>query len=193
MNKNMMRATGQNSFFALVLLVFCMTTAHAQPSCRPFTVYTKNTQRSVTPDGPPGPLGDYLVASGIIYESPSESAAQIGVFDLTAFTTSVTATTERRQVFIETSFDKSYTRRTGPGKLFCGVNKNLGTMKSVPTDDLSLMGVETYPLGGGILTNPIRFGVSSGIGLFDGAEGSVEISFDPVTQFFTYTFTLLRR
>lgn len=65
-------------------------------------IYTKNSQRAVIPNGPDGPLGDQLVASGLVYANPKDSKP-VGVFDFTAFTTSVEGDHERRQVFIELS------------------------------------------------------------------------------------------
>lgn len=179
--------------FAVVLTIFSTAISSANAACRPFTVYTKNTQRSVIPGGPDGPLGDLVVANGLIFETPSDSATPVGTFDLSAITTSVNTTTERRQVFIETSFDKSFTRKMNKPKILCGTHKGFSLRNLAPTDDISLSGVETYPIGGGILTTPIVFGINSGVGQFVGASGSVHISYDPVTKFFAYEFTLLPR
>ena len=54
------------------------------------------------------------------------------------------------------------------------------------------MGVETYPLGGGP-AYPRVFGLTSGTGQFVRSEEVVNISYDPITQFFTDVFTLLPR
>jgi len=137
-------------------------------------------------------MGDFVIANGLIYETPTIGAAPIGTFDLSAFTTSMTNTTERRQVFIETSFTRSFKQRSWLPKLSCDAPKN-GALNQPQTDDIGMMGVETYPLGGGILTNPLVFGITAGTGLFVGEQGSVHISYDPRTEFFKYVFTLLPR
>ena len=62
----------------------------------------------------------------------------------------------------------------------------------VPTDDINVMGVETYPLGGGA-AYPRVFGLTSGTGQFVRSEEVVNISYDPITQFFTDVFTLFPR
>jgi hypothetical protein len=117
----------------------------------------------------------------------------VGTFDLSAITTSVNTTTERRQVSIETSFNKSFTPKLNKSKILCGTSKGFSLRNLAPTDDVSLSGVETYPIGGGTLATPIVFGINSGIGQFVGASGSVHISYDPVTKFYAYEFTLLPR
>jgi hypothetical protein len=177
--------------FAFSLSIFTTNTSNA--ACLPFTVYTKNTQRSVSPEGPDGPIGDVVIANGLIYETPTNGATPVGTFDLSAVTTSFSNTTERRQVFVEASFDKSFIQKLNKSKVMCGTSKGYGIRNLAPTDDINLMGVETYPIGGGILTTPLTFGISAGTGQFVGTEGSVNIAYDPVTQFFTYTFTLLAR
>ena len=63
---------------AVVLTMFAATTSKAKATCRPFTIYTKNTQRSDTPEGPNGPIGDLVIANGLIYETPTVGAAPIG-------------------------------------------------------------------------------------------------------------------
>lgn len=178
---------------AAVLAMLATTMSNATAACRPFTIYTKNTQRSASPGGPGGPLGDLVIASGLIYEEPFDGAPPVGTFDLSAITTSVNNTNERRQVFIEASFDKSFTRKLNKSRTLCGTSQGFGVDNLGPTDDINLMGVETYPIGGGVLTTPIVFGISSGTGQFVGTEGSAHISYDPVTQFFTYVFTFLPR
>lgn len=179
--------------FAAALTTLHTTMSNAAAACRSFTVYTKNTERSATPGGPGGPLGDLVIASGLIYEAPFDGAPPVGTFDLSAITTSVNNTAERRQVFIETSFDKSFMRKPNKSRALCGTSQGFGVDSLAPTDDISLMGVETYPVGGGVLTTPIVLGISSGTGQFVGTEGSARISYDPVNQFFTYVFTFVPR
>ena len=56
---------------------------------------------------------------------------------------------------------------------------------------MSLTGVESYPLGGGIPDRPITYGVSAGTGPFIGAEGTATIVYDQDSEFFTYRFSLV--
>jgi hypothetical protein len=126
-----------------------------------------------------------------VYESPINGADPIGTFDLSAITTSVNGATERRQVFIETSFDQSFKDKLNQTNRRCGTSKNRADIDVSPTNDINMSGVETYPTGGGILSEPIVLAVGSGTGIFVGARGQVKISHDPASQFFTYTFTLL--
>lgn len=165
----------------------------ASGACNPLVVYTKNLQRSITPIPPEGPLANQVVVNGLIYETPTEAAPSIGTFDLSAIVTSVNNENERRQVFIETAFDPAYVNKLIKEKKFCQrliMKKPVDPDRSHP-DDIDMTGVETYPLGGGILTTPVVFGISAGDGRFIGVKGSVRITFDPATQFFTYTFTFV--
>lgn len=186
-------ATLKKCIFAVGLITLIAQASIASAACHSFTIYTKNTQRSNTPDGPDGPVGDLTIASGFIYQTPTDGATPVGTFDFSAITTSDNNSTERRQVFIETSFDPSFTRKLNHPRRLCGTSKSAGNVNLASTNDISMTGVETYPLGGGVLTTPIMFGISSGTGLFVGADGSVRITYDPSTQFFTYVFTLLPR
>jgi hypothetical protein len=148
-------------------------------------VYTKNLQRTLISNGPDGPLGDMLVVSGLVYKKPSLGGSPIGTFDFTAVTTSVGVTDERRQVFAELSFDKQYARRSWISKLNPGI-KTPGQRAEV-----SLSGVETFPLGGGIPNRLNTYGIATGTGQFLGSEGVVGISYDAGSQFFAYAFSLL--
>lgn len=187
------RQTKKIAILALSLLALPGISSIASAGCKPFTVYTKNTQRAVIPNGPDGPLGDMVVANGLVYKSPINGIPSIGTFDLSAVTTSVSGAAERRQVFIETSFNQAFKDELNQSNRRCGTSRNRADIEVSPTNDLNLSGVETYPTGGGILSEPIVFSIDSGTGIFVGSRGQVKISFDPVTQFFTYTFTLLPR
>lgn len=165
--------------------------SHAERICPPLTFYTKNIQRSVTTEGPTGPVGDTVFANGSIYDSVSETASSIGVFDLSALTTSTDGFSERRQVFIELSFSEAFRKKAPQLRGRCGLNASPRATQIAPYDAINMMGVETYPPDGVILTNPIYLGVASGTGLFMGAQGTVKISYNPQTQLFTYTFSLL--
>ena len=147
-------------------------------------VYTKNVQRSVISDGPDGPLGDQVIASGLVFASPKDSRP-VGVFDLTAFTTSVEGDQERRQVFIELSLNNSYIRRSW---LAAGIRGS--SLKKHSRSDINLMGVEAYPAGGGIPSHPIRLGLAAGTGVFIRTDGVADISYNQVTQVFTYDLSL---
>lgn len=147
-------------------------------------IYARNTERALIPAGVDGPLGDLVIASGLIYRKPELTGTPIGTFDLASVTTSVGDSTERRSVGIELSFNKNFARRSWISKLN-GPFKN-----SKQRAELSLNGVETFPLGGGIPDRPIAFGVSTGIGPFVGADGFASIIYDADTQFFTYRFSL---
>ena len=175
------------------LLTLAVASSSANAGCKPFTVYTKNIQRAIAPNGADGPLGDMVVANGLVYESPIDATDPIGTFDLSAITTSVKGATERRQVFIEASFNQSFKDKLDQANRRCGTSKNRADISVSPTNDLSMSGVETYPTGGGILSEPIVLSIGSGTGIFVGARGQVKISYDPASQFFTYTFTLLPR
>jgi hypothetical protein len=148
-------------------------------------VYTKNAERNLIPAGVNGPLGDSLVVSGLLYRTPDQSRAPVGTFDLTAVTTSVTGDRERRQVFIELSFDRRFARRSWISSLKAAFKA------PKQAAEVSLSGVEDYPLGGGIPDRPIVFGIDSGTGPFIGAEGTVAISYEPSTAFFAYSFKLI--
>lgn len=187
------RHTAKIALLALGLLTLPGISSIANAGCKSFTVYTKNTQRAVVPNGPDGPLGDMVVVSGLVYDSPINGIPAIGTFDLSATTTSVTGATERRQVFIETSFNQAFKDELNQSNRRCGTSKNRADIEISPTNDISISGVETYPTGGGILSDPIVFSIGSGTGIFVGSRGQVKISYDPVSQFFTYTFTLLPR
>lgn len=165
----------------------------ASTVCPPFTIYTKNLQRSITPNDPPGPLGDMVLANGLIYPTILAGAEPVGTFDLLAFAASVTDTTERRQLSIGLSLGDAQSVKSGSSKRRCGFSTYPRAGELAPTNTLALNGVATYPVGGGILSNPIYLGISSGTGLLTGARGSVKISYDPQTQFFAYTLTLLRQ
>lgn len=165
--------------------------SHADRICAPLTFYTKNIQRSFTPAGPPGPVGDTVYANGEIIQSASSSALSLGVFDLSAFATSADGSSERRQVFIEMSFNEAFRKKAPQLRHRCGFNASPRATQLAPNDAINMMGVETYPPDGGILTNPIYLGITSGTGLFMGARGSVRISYNPGNQIFTYTISLL--
>ena len=187
------RHAAQKAFFALGLVTLASLSSIANAGCKSFTVYTKNTQRAIVPNGTDGPLGDMVVANGLIYERPVNGIPSIGTFDLSAIITSVNGASERRQVFIETSFNQSFKDELNQTNRRCGTSKNRADVEISPTNDINLSGVETYPTGGGILSDPIVFSIDSGTGIFVGSRGQVKISFDPANQFFTYTFTLLPR
>jgi hypothetical protein len=148
-------------------------------------VYTKNTERALIPAGVDGPLGDSVIVSGLVYRTPDLTGAPVGTFDLVSVTTSVGEDTERRQVSIELSFNKRYARRSWIAELDGSFKK---TKQSA---EVSLTGVESYPLGGGIPDRPITYGVSAGTGPFIGAEGTATIVYDQDSEFFTYRFSLV--
>jgi hypothetical protein len=175
------------------LLALAVSSSGAQAGCKPFTVYTKNIHRTIVPNGVDGPLGDMVIANGIVYASPIDGTDPIGTFDLSAITTSVNGATERRQLFIETSFNQSFKDKLNQTNRRCGTSKSRADINLSQTSDINISGVETYPRGGGILSEPLVLGIGSGTGIFVGSRGQVKISYDPVRQFFTYTFTLLPR
>ena len=189
--KKLTQHAAQNLIVGFGLVTLAMASSGASAGCKPITVYTKSIQRAIVPNGIDGPLGDTVIANGLVYESPINGADPIGTFDLSAITTSVNGATERRQVFIETSFDQSFKDKLNQTNRRCGTSKNRADIDVSPTNDINMSGVETYPTGGGILSEPIVLAVGSGTGIFVGARGQVKISHDPASQFFTYTFTLL--
>jgi hypothetical protein len=191
--KKLTQHAAQNLIVGFGLVTLAMASSGASAGCKPITVYTKSIQRAIVPNGIDGPLGDTVIANGLVYESPINGADPIGTFDLSAITTSVNGATERRQVFIETSFDQSFKDKLNQTNRRCGTSKNRADIDVSPTNDINMSGVETYPTGGGILSEPIVLAVGSGTGIFVGARGQVKISHDPASQFFTYTFTLLPR
>ncbi|NBS17722.1 MAG: hypothetical protein EBT06_13770 [Gammaproteobacteria bacterium] len=54
---------------------------------------------------------------------PTLGAAPIGTFDMSSIIRSVNNMTGRPQVFIETSFDKSFMRQLNQPKSLCGASK----------------------------------------------------------------------
>jgi hypothetical protein len=175
------------------MLALAVSSAGAHAGCKPFTVYTKNAQRAIVPNGTDGPLGDMVIVNGLIYESPINGADPIGTFDLSSITTSVNGATERRQVFVETSFNQAFKERLSQSNRRCGTSKNRADIEISSTNDINMSGVEKYPRGGGVFIDPVVLSIGSGTGIFVGSRGQVKISYDPVSQFFTYTFTLLPR
>ena len=148
-------------------------------------VYTKNMERTLISSGPDGPLGDMLVVSGLVCKKPALNGSPIGTFDFTAVTTSVGITDERRQVFAELSFNGKYARSSWISKLNPAI-KTPGQRAEV-----SLTGVETFPLGGGLPNRVNTYGIATGTGQFLGSEGVVAVSYDAGSQFFAYAFSLL--
>lgn len=148
-------------------------------------VYTKNKQRAVISNGPDGPLGDSVIVNGLIYGDTDFNKPAIGVFDLSAVTTSVGEKRERRDVSVELSFNKSFARRSWISKL------RPAFKASKQADAINLSGIESYPVGGGILDEPLTLGVTTGTGRFIGTEGTVTIHYDPTNALFTYAFTLV--
>lgn len=147
--------------------------------------YTQNTQRAVIPLGVEGPLGDEVIISGLIYRDSSLTGSPVGTFDTITTTTSVGDVTERRLVLVELEFNKKYAKRSWISEL-------RGPFKKLKQPaELSLSGVETFPLGGGILEGPINLGVSSGIGPFAGVEGTASIAYDQVSKLFTFRVNLV--
>ena len=183
-------ASGYPSFLAAQLVASAAlpgSTKGSQPAAPIVgTVYARNTQRAVTPAGPSGPLGDQVVASGVLYASPDDSRP-IGIFDLVAFTTSVQGQYERRQVFIELSIDNEYIQGSWLSGLSLDASQNTGR------SDLNLMGVETYPTGGGILVQPLQLGLSAGTGAFLHADGFARITYDPAGKLFSYNVSIFNR
>ncbi len=133
------------AILALSLLTLPGISSIANAGCKPFTVYTKNIQRTIVPNGVDGPLGDMVIANGLVYESPIDGTEPIGTFDLSAITTSVNVATERRQLFIETSFNQSFKDKLNQTNRRCGTSKNRADINVSPTSDLNISGVETYP------------------------------------------------
>ncbi len=147
------------------------------------SVYARNTQRVVIPTGPDGPLGDQVIASGLLYRKPTDQTP-IGTLDLSAITTSAGDTIERRQVFIELALNNSYLRRSPLGDL------RPSSSRRFSHSDINLVGVETYPIGGGILQAPLRLGVSAGTGTFLRADGLATITYNDSSRIFTYDLNL---
>ena len=191
--KKLTQHSAQKFMVGFGLLTLAVASSSANAGCKPFTVYTKNIQRAIAQNGADGPLGDMVIANGLVYERPIEGSEPIGTFDLSAITTSVNGATERRQVFREVSFNQSFKDKLNQINRRCGTSKNRVDISVSPTNDLNISGVETYPSGGGILSDPAVFSITSGTGIFVGARGQVKISHDSASQFFTYTFTLLPR
>jgi hypothetical protein len=187
------RHAAHKAFFALGLVTLASVSSIANAGCKPFTVFTKNAQRAIVPNGTDGPLGDMVIVNGLIYESPINGADPIGTFDLSSITTSVNGATERRQVFVETSFNQAFKEWLSQSNRRCGTSKNRADIEISSTNDINMSGVEKYPRGGGVFIDPVVLSIGSGTGIFVGSRGQVKISYDPVSQFFTYTFTLLPR
>ncbi len=147
-------------------------------------IYTKNTDRLVINAGPDGPIGDVVIAYGKVYKNPALSGTPVGRFDLSAITTSIDGDTERREVSIELSFNRAFARKSWIAKLEPNFKAKW------QSDEVSINGVETYPVGGGILDRPLTLGISTGTGQFIGAVGTATISYSPSTEFFTYTLEI---
>jgi len=188
-----MRHLVQRCMVGFGMLALAVSSAGAHAGCKLFTVYTKNAQRAIVPNGTDGPLGDMVIVNGLIYESPINGADPIGTFDLSSITTSVNGATERRQVFVETSFNQAFKEWLSQSNRRCGTSKNRADIEISSTNDINMSGVEKYPRGGGVFIDPVVLSIGSGTGIFVGSRGQVKISYDPVSQFFTYTFTLLSR
>ena len=148
-------------------------------------VYTERTQRNVIPAGIDGPLGDVIITSGLIYASSRISGKPIGRYDISQLITSVGEESERRQFSVELSFKRKYARKSWIADLTPSI-KNADQ-----ASEISLTGVESFPLGTGVALQPITLGVTTGTGSFIGAEGTVTISPVPDTDNFAYTFTLV--
>jgi hypothetical protein len=144
-------------------------------------VYVKNTQRVQISNGPDGPLGDSVIANGIVYKESSPTSKPIGTMDLFATTTSTSESTERRLVTIELSFSPEFARKSWISEL----NTKAPGNKKRPSD-INLTGIETYPIGGGILNEPLILGGTAGTGWFTGAEGTAKIAYDASEQLFIY-------
>ena len=91
------RHAAPRALLTLVLVTLASASPVVSAGCKSFTVYTKNTQRAIVPNGTDGPLGDMVVANGLIYERPVNGIPSIGTFDLSAIITSVNGASERRR------------------------------------------------------------------------------------------------
>ena len=150
-----------------------------------------------------------MIANGNVFLDPAATGAVVGRMDLTAITTAVGNTTERRQLFIEIALDPgvapdlyapfaSLKASLLPGG---GVNATDSTAATfvralaAAGDALELSGVETYPLGGSISppSKPLVLAVTGGTGAFFGASGGVVIETmrNGPPPVFRYTFMLL--
>ena len=144
-------------------------------------------------NAPPGASpGDVVVATGNVFETQSGPA--VGVFDLVATTTTVASATERRFVKIELAFNPDTVPFKAPIIAQATANKssNFANVAVAQTSDIELMGSVTYPAGGGVVKDPIVLAVVGGSGALVGARGQCVITYDPATQVFTYTVTLLK-
>ena len=174
-----------------------------------FVVYTRNTQRANVDVGAAGPsLGDETIASGDLFENANATGAPAGRFDLTSITTALlpgtTPPQERRKVLIELAFNPGAVpnfyspiatfKSSLPG--FGGGNNDTTAAAysralASSGDSLQLVGVETYPLGGGLPTAPVVYAVTGGTGALVGARGQALIDFDSAAGVFRYTLMLL--
>ena len=136
--------------------------------------------------------GDLVVATGNVFETTNGPA--IGVFDLVATTTTVASATERRYVNIELAFNPDTVPFKAPVIAQATANKtsNFANVAMAQTSDLNMLGSVTYPAGGGVVRDPIVLAVVGGTGAWMGARGQCVISYDAVTQVFTYTVTLVK-
>ena len=148
-------------------------------------IYTRNTARALVPAGVDGPLGDSLIVSGLAYRKPDLSGEPIGTFDLTAVTTSISDVAERRELSIELTFNRKFAKRSWIAEL------KPAFKRPKQAAEVSLTGIETFPLNGAILDRGISFGVATGTGPFIGADGTASITYNPTNQFYTYRFDLI--
>jgi hypothetical protein len=132
-------------------------------------VYTRNIESAVIPAGVDGPLGDSVIVSGFVYRNPDTDSLPIGTFDIISITTSIGDVTERRQVSIELSFNKRFAKRSWISELD-------GPFKKLKQPaEVSLNGIETFPIGRNLPGRPIGLGVTKGAGPFVGVEEAASI------------------
>lgn len=157
-----------------------------------FTVWMQNTNRQlINITGSPSiAAGDEIVADGLLYSTPTLDGPPIGRQDFVAVVTSVQSATERRHISIELDFtDGAWAQK------HLGLREKAAGVTGVKTADgasgLQLVGVETWPSGGGILRDPLTLAIVGGTGAFFGARGQATISLlDAPTQKFKFVIVL---
>ena len=147
-------------------------------------VYVKITQRNVIPSGVEGPIGDTVIASGLLYRTPNTSSRSIGRYDFNSLTTSMDNVEERRQVSAELSFDQSFVQHSWIAKL------KSSSQKTKQAAEVNVTGVATFPLGGGVPIQPVTFGVVAGTGALIGAVGTATSYPVQGSGLFAWSFSL---
>jgi len=132
-------------------------------AARELTVTTRNTSRAVHDLPTAGPsTGDIVTVAGEVFGA---EGTRIGRFDLLAIVTDLPGDREIRMTKIELDWDDS-------------------------DDAILIEGAEGYPAGGGLPTDELVYAVTGGTGAYAGVRGEARITYDTVTERFTYRLTL---